>query len=71
MVSEAFVVIMVTIVLAIVPSLYRCQYRLSWCQSFGLGVKASSIIESKYQGIKVLRCAVRIQAWSLVSSHFC
>jgi hypothetical protein len=59
MISEAFVVIMVVMVSAIVSFLYRCWYCLSWCQSFGLGVEVSSIVESKSRGIgsvKVLWC---------------
>jgi hypothetical protein len=71
MVSEAFIVIVVAMVSAMVSSLYRCQYHLLWCQSFSLGVEVSSIVESKYRGIKVSRCAVKIWARSLVSSHFC
>jgi hypothetical protein len=66
---EAFVVVVVAVVLGIVSFLYRCRY--CWCQSFSLGVEVSSIVESKYRGIRISRCAVRIQARSLVSSHFC
>jgi hypothetical protein len=60
MVSEAFIVVVVATVSGMVYSLYRCRYRLSWCQSFGLSVEVSSIVESKYRGVKVSRCAVRI-----------
>jgi hypothetical protein len=77
MFSEAFgVVIVVAMVSAIVSSI-GIVYR--GVRVLVLGVEVSSIVGSKsrgiglseFRGVKVLGCAVKIQACLLVSLHFC
>jgi hypothetical protein len=57
-VSEVFGV-MVAMVSGIVSSLSVSFVVLSGCQSFVLGVKILGVVESRFRGVKVLRCACK------------